>query len=412
MFDIKKIKIGVIGMGYVGLPLACQFAKKTKVVGFDIDSKRISQLNKGVDTTKEIEDNELLKNSNLTYSSSLEDIKNCNVYIVTVPTPIDSNKNPDLTPLQKASESIAKVIDRNDFVIYESTVYPGATEDECITIIENLTGLKLNVDFYAGYSPERINPGDKERPVESILKVTSGSCDYAANFVDSLYQQIITAGTFKASSIKVAESAKLIENVQRDVNIALINELYQIFSRLNINTNDVIEAASTKWNFMKLVPGLVGGHCIGVDPFYLLHKAKTVGYVPDVIRSAREINDAMPEFVVNRFISELFSLKINPIGAKVVILGFTFKADCPDTRNTKAENVIIILKSMGFDVAVYDPVMDVADRSNYPDVNFLDSFPVNYNVGFIVTEHQQLMEKIFDYKKSLTSEYIYDYRRA
>ncbi|EHD1698827.1 nucleotide sugar dehydrogenase, partial [Vibrio vulnificus] len=322
---LEKLNIGIIGLGYVGLPLAVEFGKKYRTVGFDIDQSRIDELKDGVDSTLECASNDLKDAINLTYTTDINKIRDCNFYIVTVPTPIDEHKQPDLTPLVRASETIGTVISKGDIVVYESTVYPGATEETCLPAIERISGLIFNKDFYAGYSPERINPGDKEHRVTNILKVTSGSNEDIAEFIDVVYKSIITAGTFKASSIKVAEASKIVENVQRDVNIALVNELNQIFNIMGINTREVIEAASTKWNFMKLFPGLVGGHCIGVDPYYLLHKSTSIGYVPDLIRTSRIINDGMPEYIKNQFIDSLIKNKINPIETKVLIMGFTFK---------------------------------------------------------------------------------------
>lgn len=351
-------KVAVIGLGYVGLPLAVEFGKKRHVLGFDINAKRVEELSNGEDFTLEVSAEELQEASFLTYSANVDDLKDAQIYIVTVPTPIDQHKQPDLTPLIKASEMLGEVIAQGDIVIYESTVYPGATEEDCIPVIEKVSGLKFNRDFYAGYSPERINPGDKEHRVTNILKVTSGSTDEIAEEVDQLYKSVIVAGTHKASSIRVAEASKVIENVQRDVNIALINELHQIFEKLGINTKEVIEAASTKWNFMKLQPGLVGGHCIGVDPYYLLHKSQQSGYVPDLMRRAREINDFMPTYIAQDFLKQLIKKKINPVDCKVSLLGFTFKENCPDIRNTKVYDLYLALLDLGLEVDVVDPWAD------------------------------------------------------
>ena len=329
MFDLENAKIGIIGLGYVGLPLAVEFSKKYPVIGFDIDAFRISSLKEGIDNTSEIDSKELLEQKNLHFTSDTSDLKKCNVYIVTVPTPITINKQPDLRPLVDASTMIGSIIGKGDTLIYESTVYPGATEDDCVPIVESISGLKLNHDFFVGYSPERINPGDRDKKVSQILKVTSGSNEESADFIDRLYKSIIVAGTHKAASIKIAEGAKIVENVQRDVNIALINELHQIFTKMEIDTNSVIEAASTKWNFMKLTPGLVGGHCISVDPYYLLHKSEKKGFIPDLMRTGREINDSMPDFLVKNFLTELLNNKINPVDLEVALVGFTFKEDCP-----------------------------------------------------------------------------------
>lgn len=356
--DINQAKIAVIGLGYVGLPLAVEFGKKYETVGFDIKKDRVKELNNGVDYTRELTVEELSSAESITFTSSEEKISDCNVYIVTVPTPIDDHRQPDLTPLIKASELLGRVIGKGDVVIYESTVYPGATEEDCIPVVEKISGLKFNQDFYAGYSPERINPGDKEHPVTKIMKVTSGSTEEAAEFVDSLYRTIITAGTHKATSIKVAEASKVIENTQRDVNIALINELSMIFSLMGIDTRDVIDAASTKWNFIKLNPGLVGGHCIGVDPYYLVHKSISVGHIPDIIRTAREINDGMARFVASKLIKAMIGQGQMIKSARVLVMGLSFKENCPDLRNTKVVDLVNELVSYNMDVDVYDPLVD------------------------------------------------------
>lgn len=356
-------KIAIIGLGYVGLPLARLFATKYAVVGFDINKNRIQELNQGIDSTLEIE-NEVLKkvlkssNSNekgLFNSNELEDIKACNYYIVTVPTPVDKNNRPDLTPLYKASETVGKVLKRGDIVIYESTVYPGVTEEECIPVLEKLSGLKFNVDFFAGYSPERINPGDKEHTVEKILKVTSGSTPEIGIKVDNLYKSVITAGTHLAPSIKVAEAAKVIENSQRDINIAFVNELAKIFNLLEIDTHAVLEAAGTKWNFLPFRPGLVGGHCIGVDPYYLAQKAQEKGYHPEIILAGRRLNDSMGEYVASQVVKQMIKKDVNVNGAEVLMLGITFKENCPDVRNTKIVDVITALEDYGIKVTTYDP---------------------------------------------------------
>lgn len=353
--SLTDLKIGIIGLGYVGLPLAVEFGKKYQTLGFDINQNRVSQLIAGHDATLEVSDTELKESTSLNYSHNVADLESCDVYIVTVPTPIDEHKQPDLTPLVKASEMLGKVVKKGDIIIYESTVYPGATEEVCLPVVEQVSGLTFNQDFFAGYSPERINPGDKERRVTNILKVTSGSTPEIAELVDQLYKSIIIAGTHKASSIKIAEASKVIENVQRDVNIALVNELHQIFQRLGINTKEVIEAAGTKWNFMKLQPGLVGGHCIGVDPYYLLHKSQVSGYVPDLMRKAREINDSMPNFIAQDFLKTLIVNKVNVAHIRIALLGFTFKENCPDIRNTKVYDLYLELKSLGLNVKVIDP---------------------------------------------------------
>ena len=355
MFDLSETKIGVIGLGYVGLPLAVEFGKKYKVLGFDINQGRIDELSSGKDATLEVSPEELLDAKSLQFSANKNDLKNCNVYIVTVPTPIDKYMRPDLTPLIKASEMLGGVINENDVVIYESTVYPGATEEDCIPVVEKVSGLRFNQDFYAGYSPERINPGDKEHRVTNILKVTSGSTPEIAAFVDALYASIITAGTHLASSIKVAEAAKVIENTQRDVNIALINELSLIFNRLDIDTLEVLEAAGTKWNFLPFRPGLVGGHCIGVDPYYLTHKAQSVGYHPEMILAGRRLNDSMGKNVVARLVKEMVKQGIDVGAARVLVMGLTFKENCPDLRNTKVVDIVAELTSYGMTVDIVDP---------------------------------------------------------
>lgn len=354
-----KDKICIIGLGYVGLPLAAAFATKYDVVGFDINEVRVAELQAGYDATLELESYQLeAVKERLQYSTQLDDIRDCNIYIVTVPTPIDSSNRPDLTPLQKSSESVGKVLSKDNIVIYESTVYPGVTEEVCVPILEKVSGLAFNRDFYCGYSPERINPGDKEHTVTKILKVTSGSTPQIADRVDALYRSIITAGTHKASSIKVAEASKVIENTQRDVNIALINELALIFDTMGIDTNEVIEAAGTKWNFIKLRPGLVGGHCIGVDPYYLTHKAEELGYRPNLILGARQINNGMSKYIAEKTIKEMIKAGKTIKDAKILILGVTFKEDCPDIRNTKVLDIIGELKEYGCDVDVYDPWVD------------------------------------------------------
>ncbi len=356
-------KIAVIGLGYVGLPLARLLATKYNVVGFDINQTRIEELGKGHDTTLEVESEILravLKSKNnqqngLYCSFDLSDIQNCNYYIVTVPTPVDKNNRPDLTPLYKASETVAKVLKKGDVVIYESTVYPGATEEECIPVLERISGLQFNVDFFAGYSPERINPGDKEHTVEKILKVTSGSTPEIAVKVDSLYKSVITAGTHLAPSIKVAEAAKVIENSQRDINIAFVNELAKIFNLMNIDTQAVLAAAGTKWNFLPFKPGLVGGHCIGVDPYYLAQKAQELGYHPEIILAGRRLNDSMGVYVASQLVKLMIKKGIPINGAEVLMLGITFKENCPDVRNTKIVDVVMALKEYGISISVYDP---------------------------------------------------------
>ncbi|PQJ77752.1 nucleotide sugar dehydrogenase [Polaribacter porphyrae] len=360
---MKENKIAVIGLGYVGLPLARLFATKYSVIGFDINRERVDELMTGVDSTLEVE-NDILKSvlvdknnlyKGLFCTTSTDDIKDCSYFIVTVPTPVDKNNRPILTPLIKASETVGGVLAKGDIVIYESTVYPGATEEECIPVLEKISGLKFNEDFYAGYSPERINPGDKQHTVEKILKVTSGSTRNIGVKIDNLYKSVITAGTHLAPTIKVAEAAKVIENSQRDINIAFVNELAKIFGLMNINTHDVLEAAGTKWNFLPFKPGLVGGHCIGVDPYYLAQKAQEYGYHPEIILAGRRLNDSMGEFVASEVVKLMIAEDIKIKEANVLVLGITFKENCPDVRNTKAVDVILTLKEYGTDVTIYDP---------------------------------------------------------
>ncbi|WOD43357.1 nucleotide sugar dehydrogenase [Hwangdonia lutea] len=360
---MKDIKIAVIGLGYVGLPLARLFATKYNVVGYDINQNRVNELQQGKDATLEVEEDILqavLKtkpnnNLGLFCSSSLDDISDCNYYVITVPTPVDKNNRPDLTPLYKSSETVGKVLKKGDIVIYESTVFPGATEDECVPVLEKVSGLKFNTDFYAGYSPERINPGDKLHTVEKILKVTAGSTPEIGKKIDALYASVISAGTHLAPTIKVAEAAKVIENSQRDINIAFVNELAKIFNLMDIDTHDVLEAAGTKWNFLPFKPGLVGGHCIGVDPYYLAQKAQEVGYHPEIILAGRRVNDSMGQYVASEVIKLMVQNDLKIKGSKVLALGITFKENCPDVRNTRAVDVINQLKSFGTDVTIYDP---------------------------------------------------------
>lgn len=384
----SKTKIAIIGLGYVGLPLARLFATKYSVVGFDINEQRVTDLNAGHDDTLEVAD-ELLQavlvdsqheGNGLFCTTAVEDLFDCNYYIITVPTPVDKNNRPVLTPLVKASETVGKVLKSNDIVIYESTVYPGATEEECIPVLEKVSGLVFNQDFYAGYSPERINPGDKEHTVEKILKVTSGSTPEIGQKVDALYKSVITAGTHLAPTIKVAEAAKVIENSQRDINIAFVNELAKIFNLMDINTHDVLEAAGTKWNFLPFKPGLVGGHCIGVDPYYLAQKAQEYGYHPEIILAGRRLNDSMGEYVASQVIKAMISKDIRIKGAKVLILGITFKENCPDVRNTKVVDVVASLKEYGVDVSIYDPWANVEE--------------VKHEYG--LTSSQELPKETFD----------------
>ncbi|MFC0342496.1 nucleotide sugar dehydrogenase [Paracoccus niistensis] len=386
----SQARIAVIGLGYVGLPLAVEFGKYYDTVGFDISAQRVNELRAGTDRTGEVDD--LKVSPRLSYSSDLDDIRSCNVYIIAVPTPVDSNHQPDLTPLISASRTVGQVISAGDIVIYESTVYPGATEDDCIPVVESVSGLKFNQDFFAGYSPERINPGDKSRPLTKIVKVTSGSTPEIADVVDGLYASIIPAGTFKASSIRVAEAAKVIENTQRDVNIALINELSMVFSRLGIDTADVIDAASTKWNFMRLKPGLVGGHCIGVDPYYLLHRSVRAGHIPDIIRLSRQINDGMPREVARRLVRAMIGKNLPVQGARVMILGATFKEDCPDIRNTKVVELASALVEWGIEVEVDDPHADAEELSHEYGLSLTTPQPGSYDAVVLAVAHQEYVQ--------------------
>lgn len=355
---LEDIKLAVIGLGYVGLPLAVEFAKKRSVIGFDINQSRVEELQGGRDHTLEVEPEGLKAAKYISYTADPEDLREANTFIVTVPTPIDEYKRPDLTPLLKASEMLGKVLSKGDIVIYESTVYPGATEDDCVPVLEKFSGLTFNEDFFVGYSPERINPGDKDRRVTNITKVTSGSTPEAAELIDQLYQQIITVGTHKAASIKVAEAAKVIENTQRDVNIALINELAIIFNRLGIDTQAVLEAAGTKWNFLPFRPGLVGGHCIGVDPYYLTHKAQSIGYHPEIILAGRRLNDGMGTYVVAQLIKAMTKKRIQVQESRILVMGLTFKENCPDLRNTRVVDIVNELAEYNINVDVYDPWVD------------------------------------------------------
>ena len=390
---LDNVKIGMVGLGYVGLPLAVEFGKKYPTVGFDINASRIKSLQSGHDHTLEVSDEELSQATQLSYTATVDDIKNCNIYIVTVPTPINEFKQPDLSPLEKASSLLGRVIKPCDLIIYESTVYPGATEEVCVPILEQVSGLKFNQDFYVGYSPERINPGDKEHRVTNILKVTSGSTPEIARKVDELYKSIIQAGTHKASSIKVAEAAKVIENTQRDVNIALINELALIFNRLGIDTEEVLLAAGTKWNFLPFRPGLVGGHCIGVDPYYLTHKAQAIGYNPEVILSGRRINDGMGEYVVAQLIKLMLKKRIQVQDADVLVMGLTFKENCPDLRNTRVVDIVRELKSYGVNVHVYDPWVNREEAVAEYDVEPIAELEENKFDGIVLAvAHQQFKQ--------------------
>ncbi|WP_447071825.1 Vi polysaccharide biosynthesis UDP-N-acetylglucosamine C-6 dehydrogenase TviB [Shewanella indica] len=391
--NFESLRIGIIGLGYVGLPLAVEFGKKYNTIGFDINESRVKELSSGNDSTLECTSAELSEAHLLKYTCNLEDIKDCNFYIVTVPTPIDSSNAPDLTPLRKASEALGKVISVNDIVVFESTVYPGATEEVCLPIIERVSGLKFNKDFFAGYSPERINPGDKVNRLTTIVKITSGSTPEIAEFVDSVYRTVVTVGTHKASSIKVAEAAKVIENTQRDLNIAIINEFAKIFNRLNIDTEEVLKAAGTKWNFLHFKPGLVGGHCISVDPYYLTHKAKEVGYMPEVILAGRRINDGMGSYVATQMVKKLASKKIHIDEAKVLVMGFTFKGDCPDVRNTKVIEIIKELQSFNINVDVYDTWAEPTEVRHEYGIELISELKENNYDGIILAvDHSELKE--------------------
>ena len=384
MLDIDNIKIAVIGLGYVGLPLAVEFGKHRSVIGFDINTKRVQELRDGFDGTLEVSTEALKAANSLKFTTELSEIADYNFYIVTVPTPIDENNAPDLRPLESASEAVGKVIKAGDIVVYESTVYPGATEEVCIPIIEKVSGLTFNKDFYVGYSPERINPGDKVNTLTKITKITSGSTPAAADLIDSLYESIITAGTYRATSIKVAEAAKVIENTQRDLNIAIVNEFAKIFNIIGIDTQAVLDAAGSKWNFLKFKPGLVGGHCISVDPYYLTHKAQEVGYRPEVILAGRRINDGMGQYVATQMVKKLARSKIHIDEAKVLVLGFTLKGDCPDTRNTKVIDIIKELKSFNINVDVYDDWADKQEVFEHYGIKLIDDLPQGYYDGVVV----------------------------
>jgi UDP-N-acetyl-D-glucosamine/UDP-N-acetyl-D-galactosamine dehydrogenase len=390
LFDLENTKIAIIGLGYVGLPLAVEFGKHYPTVGFDVNTHRINELQAGQDSTLEVDAEEFALARQLKFADQVGDISACNVYIVTVPTPINQHKQPDLMPLIKASETIGSVLSKNDVVIYESTVYPGATEEDCMPVLENCSGMVFNQDFFLGYSPERINPGDKQHRVTNIVKVTSGSTAQAADYVDALYNSIITAGTHKASSIRVAEAAKVIENTQRDVNIALINELALLFDRLDINTEEVLAAAGTKWNFLPFKPGLVGGHCIGVDPYYLTHKAQSVGYNPQIILSGRRINDSMGKYVVSRVVKLMLKKRIHVQQSKILLLGLTFKEDCPDLRNTRVIDILNEFKEYDAHVDVYDPWIDKQETEKEYGIRPLENLNEGqYDAVILAVAHHQ-----------------------
>lgn len=408
-------KIAVIGLGYVGLPLAIEFAEKYQVIGFDINQDRVSNLNNGIDSTKEADidrlQNLLSLNNNingLRFTKEASQIRDCNIFIVTVPTPINQFKAPDLNPLLSASEMIGKVLKRGDIVIYESTVYPGCTEEDCVPVLEKSSGLKFNIDFFCGYSPERINPGDKINTLTKIKKVTSGSTQEIADVVDQLYVSIITAGTHKASSIKVAEASKAIENAQRDVNISFINELSLIFDRMGIDTNDVIEAAATKWNFLKFKPGLVGGHCIGVDPYYLTHKAKVLGYHPEVILSGRKVNDNMGMFIANKVVKLMINKGQTIKKSKALILGVTFKENCPDIRNSRVIDIYSELKQFGIEVDVYDPHANALEVKQEYGIDLSKHLENKYNIIILAVSHHEFLYLDYSTLKSGTDTVIFD----
>ncbi len=391
---LESIRIGIIGLGYVGLPLAIEFSKHFRVVGFDINSERINDLKNSKDITNEVEQSSLKKAKNILFSSDLQSLENCNFYIITVPTPIDNNKKPNLRPLKQASNLVAPFISKGDVIVYESTVYPGATEDECIPILEEISNLKLNDDFFVGYSPERINPGDKKHRLPNIKKITSGSNIESAKFIDKVYSTIIIAGTYKAESIKVAEAAKVIENTQRDLNIALINELAIIFNLMNIDTEAVLKAAETKWNFLSFRPGLVGGHCIGVDPYYLTHKSESLGYSPEIILAGRRLNDGMGSFVSSQLVKLLSQKNIKINSSKILILGLSFKEDCPDIRNTKVIDIVNELTEYNCDVDVFDPWVDKEVAATEYGIDLLEDIQINYYDAIVIAVSHTQFKKM------------------
>ena len=392
--NLSNTRIGIIGLGYVGLPLALEFSKEFPVIGFDISVNRITDLQSGHDFTNEVYKSDLVKANNITFSSDSLDLKDCNFYIVTVPTPIKKNNKPDLGPLLSASNLVAKLLKKDDVVVYESTVYPGATEEDCVPILEGISGLVLNKDFYVGYSPERINPGDKMHRLPNIKKVISGSNNESANFIERVYQKIITAGTYKAESIKVAEAAKVIENTQRDLNIALINELAIIFNLMDIDTEAVLRAAETKWNFLPFRPGLVGGHCIGVDPYYLTHKSKSLGYKPEIILAGRRLNDGMASFVSSQVLKLIAQKDININNAKILILGLSFKEDCPDIRNTKVVDIVNELIDYKCNVSVYDPWVSRLEAKKEYGIDLIKKVEVNQYDGIIIAVAHKQFKKL------------------
>ena len=409
--EIQNKNIAIIGLGYVGLPLAVAFGNKYPTLGFDINTSRVGDLKQGIDRTLESDKDKIKGATQLTFSSAVEDLKKCDIFIVTVPTPINQFKAPDLEPLLKASEMIGKVLKKGAIVIYESTVYPGCTEEDCVPVLEKFSGLKFNTDFYCGYSPERINPGDKVNTLTTIRKVTSGSTPEIANFVDDLYASIITAGTYKAPSIKVAEASKAIENAQRDVNISFVNELALIFDRIGIDTNDVLEAAGTKWNFLKYKPGLVGGHCIGVDPYYLAHKAESLGYHPQVILSGRRVNDNMGMFIAGKVVKLMIQKGTNIKGAKALLLGVTFKENCPDIRNSKVVDIYNELVQFGLEVAVFDPHADATQVKSEYNIELIKA-PTKYDAVVLAVAHNEFLQLDLDTLKNGSHTVIFDSKAA
>ena len=415
MKDINSIHIGIIGLGYVGLPLAVEFSQQTKITGFDLKEQRISELKQGIDVTCEVSEDELKKADTMIFTSDASELSECNVYIVAVPTPIDASRRPNLRPLEEASLTVAQVLKKNDIVIYESTVYPGATEEVCIPILEEVSGLNFNQDFFAGYSPERINPGDHEHRLPTIVKITSGSTPKIAEFVDNLYKTIITAGTFKASSIRVAEAAKVIENTQRDVNIALINELALIFNRLNIDTMEVLKAAGTKWNFLPFRPGLVGGHCIGVDPYYLTHKAQEVGYHPEMILAGRKLNDDMGRYIASEVVKLMLKKRVHVADANILIMGLSFKENCPDMRNTRVVDIIDELENYGANIEVFDPWVNMQEAEHLYGVTMIKELPVNhYDAVILAVAHREFNDFTADDFKKISRQLsvIYDVKHV
>jgi UDP-N-acetyl-D-galactosamine dehydrogenase len=409
--EIQNKNIAIIGLGYVGLPLAVAFGSKYKTLGFDINTFRVAELSEGIDRTLESDKDKIKAATQLTFSSAVDDLKSCDIFIVTVPTPINQFKAPDLEPLLKASEMIGKVLKKGAIVIYESTVYPGCTEEDCVPVLEKYSGLKFNSDFYCGYSPERINPGDKVNTLTTIKKVTSGSTPEIATFVDDLYASIITAGTYKAPSIKVAEASKAIENAQRDVNISFVNELALIFDRIGIDTNDVLEAAGTKWNFLKYKPGLVGGHCIGVDPYYLAHKAESLGYHPQVILSGRRVNDTMGMFIAGKVVKMMIQKGTNIKGAKALLLGVTFKENCPDIRNSKVVDIYNELVQFGLEVAVFDPHADATQVKSEYNIELINA-PTKYDAIVLAVAHNEFLQLDLNTLKNGSHTVIFDSKAA